>query len=101
MSQDASTELLEIENKISKIDDKLNELSKLIWEKNKASLKNCQKGMFESYESWEARREKEDREIDDLEKVQTQLERELSTLEARKKQLNEELFAGLDESDDF
>ena len=101
MSQDASAELLEIENQISKIDDKLDELSKLIWEKNKASLKNCQKGTFESYEKWEARREKEDQEIEDLEKIQNQLERELSILDARKKQLNEELFGGLDESDDF
>lgn len=101
MSQEASAALLEVENKISKVDDKLNELSKVIWEKNKASMKTLQKGMFESYDSWAARREKEDREIDDLEKVQNQLENELSTLETRKKQLNEEIFGGMDESDDF
>lgn len=101
MTQETSAELLEIENKISKLDDRLNELSKVIWEKTKASLKGMEKGIFESYEGWERRREKVESEIEDLENMQNKLERELSTLEERKKQLNEELFAGLDESDDF
>lgn len=101
MSQDITAELLEIENQISTIDDKLNELSTLLWEKSKASLKNVEKGIFESYERWEKRREKEELEIDNLEEKQNKLEKELASLEARKKQINEELFGGLDESDDF
>ncbi len=104
MSQDASAELLEIENKISKIEERIERIEDLIQEKwdEESSVK---KKMFESFDDFNDRQNAIYFKAVEFDRIKSQeikdLKKEISDLEARKKQLNEELFAGLDDSDDF
>ena len=104
MSQDASVELLEIENKISKIEERIERIEDLIQEKwdEESSVK---KKMFESFDDFNDRQNAIYFKAVEFDRIKSQeikdMKQEISDLEARKKQLNEELFAGLDESDDF
>ncbi len=104
MSQDASAELLEIENKISKIEERIERIEDLIQEKwdEESSVK---KKMFESFGDFNDRQNAIYFKAVEFDRIKSQeikdLKQEISDFEARKKQLNEELFAGLDDSDDF
>lgn len=104
MSQDASAELLEIENKISKLQDKIDNLEDIIsnkWDE----VDNMRKGVFESHEKFFDRQQKAQSDMFRFEREKNErineFKKEISELEIRKKNLNEQLFAGLDESDDF
>src|SRR5690606_24074906 len=104
MSQDTSAELLEIENKISKIEERIERIEDLIQEKwdEESSVK---KKMFESFDDFNDRQNDIYFKAVEFDRIKSQeiqdLKQQISDLEVRKKQLNEELFAGLDASDDF
>ncbi|MDU4393483.1 MAG: hypothetical protein E7I55_05780 [Acinetobacter ursingii] len=104
MSKDASAELLEIENKISKIQERIERLEDYISEKwDEAN--SIKKKMFESFDDFNERDNAAYSRAVEFERVKQQEinqdKQEISQLEKRKKQLNDQLFAGLDESDDF
>ena len=104
MSHDASAELLEIENQISKLQDKIENLEDIIDQKDD-EVSRIKKGTFESHESYLERYERSEMAFlkfrNEKNAYIKEMKQEISDLEARKKQLNEELFGGLDESDDF
>ena len=104
MSKDASAELLEIENKISKIQERIERLEDYISDKwDEAN--SIKKKMFESFDDFNERDNAAYSRAVEFERVKQQEinqdKQEINQLEKRKKQLNDQLFAGLDESDDF
>ena len=104
MSQDLSAELLEIENQISKLQDKIDNLEDLI-DKKDDEVSRMKKGTFESHESFMDKMERAERNFLQFRNEKNayikEMKQEIANFEARKKQLNDELFGGLDESDDF
>ena len=104
MTQEASAELLEIENKISKVQERIERIEDLISEKWDVSG-NMTKGVFESDEKFYKRFDQAEEVARNFERAKTPelntYRQELKQLEGQKQQLNQQLFAGLDESDDF
>lgn len=104
MSQEASAELLEIENKISKVQERIERIEDLVNEKWDVSG-SMTKGIFESDEKFYKRFDQAEEVARNFERAKTPelntYRQELKQLEGQKQQLNERLFAGLDESDDF
>lgn len=104
MSQDASAELLEIENKITRVEERIERIEDLINEKWDIPARMT-KGTFESDARYYKRFDEADEAARNFERAKTpelnQHREELKQLQERKKQLNDQLFAGLDESDDF
>ena len=92
------------ENKISKIEERIERIEDLIQEKwdEESSVK---KKMFESFDDFNDRQNAIYFKAVEFDRIKSQeiqdLKQQISDLEVRKKQLNEELFAGLDASDDF
>lgn len=104
MTQEASAELLEIENKISKVQERIETIEDLINDKWDVSG-SMTKGVFESDEKFYKRFDQAEEVARNFERAKTPelntYRQELKQLEGKKQQLNERLFAGLDESDDF
>jgi chromosome segregation ATPase len=104
MSQELSAELLEIENKIGKLESKIEEVEESINEKYDA-YSRLKKGTFESYDSFEARSSKAESAFRQYDQRQTayikEMRKDVTDLQERKKKINEQLYAGLDESEDF
>ncbi|MDR9777877.1 hypothetical protein RJJ65_35680, partial [Rhizobium hidalgonense] len=76
-----------------------------IVEQKFSDLNRMKKGTFESEDSFYAKFDKADREASQFEREKNvfikEMEQEIAGLEGRKSQLNDQLFAGMDESDDF
>ena len=104
MSNEITNEFLEIEKEIFRINERIERLESYIDEKWDEANKVKQRFL----ESWESFNDRYNNAHNAANKFDQQKTKEIneekeriSKLEARKKQLNEELFAGLDESDDF
>lgn len=102
MSQELTAELLDIENKIGKLEANIDRIEDIAWKKSGVHV---ERRFFESLESYLERSSKADDEQEKYEQSwQPQIDdwkKQIKDLEERKKQINEQLFAGMDESEDF
>lgn len=106
MEHDPQSQLLAIENEISRLLSKTQELEDAIDDKWQV-YNDIRPGTFESEYSdrYQAKMEKARKQCEDFEKsrkgILTEYRGQLKELELKKQKLNAELFGGMDESEDF
>lgn len=106
MSDNAQNELLAVENEISRLLSRIQELDDAIDDKWQV-YNDIRPGTFEDEygDRYQAKLEKARKQCEDFEKSKkgtlTESRNRLKELEATKQKLNAELFGGMDESEDF